>query len=370
MSGDRLCGVLALVLVLVCTGKALAQKADAGRQNVVLVMTDGLRWQEVFRGADASLLSDKRYFDGRSVKELQTKYLAATPEERRERLMPFLWKTMVPHGQLYGDRDAHSDAFVTNGFDFSYPGYSETLTGHGDPRINSNDNIMNPNVTVLEWLNKQPGLQGQVAAFGAWGTIAGIVNAQRCGFTVDAGYDPLMMSPMTPRLALLNSLKAETPRVWDDEPFDAPVFYTAMEYVKAKKPRVLFLSLGETDEWAHQGNYGEYLNAAHRVDAYLQQLWTALQAMPEYRGKTTLIFVPDHGRGSGPDDWTSHGQKVPDSKYIFIGFMGPETPALGNRTNIPAVTQSQVAATLAKVLGFDWSAEEPKAGKPVAAAVR
>ncbi|HZY62959.1 MAG TPA: alkaline phosphatase family protein [Edaphobacter sp.] len=362
--------LLALTLVLCGSAPTRAQKPNAERQNVVLVMTDGLRWQEVFRGADASLLTDKRYFDGRSVKELEAKYLAATSEERRERLMPFLWKTMIPHGQMYGDRDAHSDAFVTNGFDFSYPGYSETLTGHGDPRINSNDNIMNPNVTVLEWLNKQPGLQGQVAAFGAWATIAGIVNAKRCGFPVDAGYDPLMMSPMTPRLALLNSLKEETPRVWDDEPFDAPVFYTAMEYIKVKKPRVLFLSLGETDEWAHGGNYGEYLNAAHRVDSYLQQLWTALQAMPEYRGKTTLIFVPDHGRGSGSNDWTSHGQKVPDSKYIFMSFMGPQTPALGNRANVPAVTQSQVAATLAKFLGFDWNAEEPKAGKPVAAAMR
>jgi phosphopentomutase len=143
-----------------------------------------------------------------------------------------------------------------------------------------------------------------------------------------------------------------------------------MEYIKEKKPRVLFLSLGETDEWAHKGNYGEYLNAAHRVDGYLEQLWTALQEMPEYHGNTTLIFMPDHGRGSGPEDWTDHGQKIPDSKYIFMGFMGPETPVLGNRADVPAVTQSQAAATLAKYLGFDWNAAEKKAGVPVAAALR
>jgi hypothetical protein len=345
-----------------------SQKNDT-EQHVVLVMTDGLRWQEVFRGADESLLVPKKYFDGRSVKELREKYLAATPEERRERLMPFLWKTMIPQGQMYGDRDVHSDASVTNGFNFSYPGYSETLTGHGDPRIDSNDNVPNPNVTVLEWLNKQPGLNGQVAAFGAWDVIAGVVNAGRCGCIVNVGYDRFMMTPMTPRLELVNAWKAETPQVWDGEPFDAPTFYTAMEYVTAKKPRVLFLSLGETDDWAHQGNYGEYLNSAHRVDSYLERLWTALQAMPEYRGSTTMIFLPDHGRGSGAEDWTSHGQKIPESKYIFMGFMGPKTPALGNRADVPAVTQSQVAATLAKYLGFDWNAAEPKAGVPVATAV-
>jgi hypothetical protein len=358
------------LLLAIGVGRGGAQQAATGEPHVILVMTDGLRWQEVFRGADESLLTPKRYFDGRGVKELQAKYLAATAEERRARLMPFLWKTLVAEGQIYGDRDEHSDASVTNGFNFSYPGYSETLTGHGDPRINSNDNVPNPNVTVLEWVNRQPGFAGQVAAFGAWNVIAAIVNAGRCGFPVNAGYDPFAMSPMTPRLEELNSWKAETPQVWDGEPFDAPVFYTAMEYIKAKKPRVLFLSLGETDDWAHAGNYGEYLNAANRVDRYLEQLWTTLQAMPEYAGNTTLIFLPDHGRGSGPKDWTTHGQKVADSKYIFMGFLGPKTPALGNRANVPAVTQSQVAATLAKSLGLDWNAEEPKAGLPVADAVR
>jgi hypothetical protein len=357
-------------LVLVAMGWVPGWSQETSERRVILVMTDGLRWQEVFRGADASLLTPKRYYDGRSVKVLQEKYLAATPEERRERLMPFLWKTVIPQGQMYGDRDAHSDASVTNGFNFSYPGYNETLTGHGDPRINSNDNVPNPNVTVLEWLNKQSGLEGQVAAFGAWNVIAAIVNAGRCGCTVNAGYNPFTMTPMTPRLELLNTWKAETPQVWDGEPFDAPTFYTAMEYIMTNKPRVMFLSLGETDEWAHAGNYGEYLNSAHRVDSYLEQLWTVLQAMPEYRGNTTLILLTDHGRGSGPKDWTSHGQKIPDSKYIFMGFLGPQTPALGNRTNVPAVTQSQVAATLSKYLGLDWNAEDPKAGMPVTAVVK
>ncbi|MGI8992391.1 MAG: hypothetical protein ACR2I2_22775, partial [Bryobacteraceae bacterium] len=42
--------------------------------------------------------------------------------------------------------------YVTNGLNFSYPGYSETLCGFADPRIKSNDKVPNPNVTVLEWL--------------------------------------------------------------------------------------------------------------------------------------------------------------------------------------------------------------------------
>lgn len=366
--------IVTRVVVLTLTAAAMAQggggQKSAAKARVVLVMTDGLRWQEVFRGADESLITPARYFDGRSVAELKEQYLAATPEVRREKLMPFLWSTFIPRGQIYGDRDAGSDASVTNGFNFSYPGYSETLTGHGDPRIDSNDNKPNPNVTVLEWLNKQPGLKGSVAAFGAWDTISGIVNVQRCRCVVNTGYAPLQMTPATPRSNLLNAMKAATPKIWDDEPFDAPTFYTAMEYIKAKKPRVIFLSLGETDEWAHGGNYGEYLNSAHRVDAYMKQMWDELQSMPEYRGNTTMIFLTDHGRGDAPEEWKSHGQKIPASKYIFMGFMGPGVPKMGVRSNVPGVTQSQVAATLAEYFRLNWNAAEKQAGKPVAEALR
>lgn len=361
---SELCRVASLLIASGVAAASAPAPAPPAR-NVVLVMTDGLRWQEVFRGADESLLTPERFYDKRDVSALRREFLAPTAEERRKLLMPFFWKTLVPQGQVFGDRDLHSDAAVSNGFNFSYPGYSETLTGHGDPRINSNDNVPNPNVTVLEWLNRQSGFQREVAAFGAWEVIASIVNAGRCGCVVNAGYDPLAMEPMTPRLALLNTWKVETPRIWDDEPFDAPTFYTAMEYIRAKHPRVLFLSLGETDDWAHGGNYGEYLLSAHRVDQYLQELWSALQSMPEYRGSTSLIFTTDHGRGSDSEGWKSHGQKLPDSRFIFIGLLGDGVPALGVRHDAAPVTQSQIAATVARLLGVDWNAVEPHAGQPL-----
>ena len=62
---------------------------------------------------------------------------------------------------------------------------------------------------------------------------------------------------------------------------------------------MLFLGLGETDDWAHAGSYAEYLIAAHLNDSYISQLWQLVQSMPEYKDKTTLIVLPDHGRGEG-----------------------------------------------------------------------
>jgi len=233
-----------------------------------------------------------------------------------------------------------------------------------DSRITSNDNIPNANVTVLEWLHEKAAYRGKVAAFGAWEVIASILNAKRAGFAVNAGYEPFTMPPVTPGLTLLNRLKNET-YAWDDEAFDSFAFHTALEYLKMHKPRILYLSLGETDDWAHEGKYDAYLRAAHRVDQYLKELWDTVQSMEEYRGNTALIFSTDHGRGEAPEEWKSHGEKIPASKYIWMAFTGPDTRALGERAKVAPVTQNQIAATLAGLLGENYGADVPKAGQPI-----
>ena len=365
-----LCAAMLVASVNASSPAAPAQApAIHQTENVVLVMIDGMRWQEVFHGADSKLLETLGSDMPGDAKEradlARQRYARATEAERRQALMPFMWSVISSQGQLFGNRDLGSDSHVINGFNFSYPGYSETLTGLADPRVDSNDNVPNPNPTVFEWLNERPDFAGKVAAFGAWEVFNGIFRSQKCGFVVNAGYDPLTAIPATPRLDLLNTLKRETVRIWADEPFDPVPFHTAMEYVEAKKPRVLFVGLGETDDWAHAGSYAEYLNAAHLADEYLRQIWELMQSMPEYRGKTTLIVLPDHGRGMGVK-WTDHGQKVPASMQTWMAFLGPDTPPLGERKQALPVTESQIAATLAALLGQDYRATFPKAGVPIA----
>lgn len=338
-------------------------------ENIVFVMTDGLRWQEVFRGADAAVM-DKEHGHVADPGKLKKEYWRDNIAARREALMPFFWQVLAKQGQIFGDRDQHSDAYVTNGLNFSYPGYNETLCGFADPGIRSNDKILNKNVTVLEWLNQKPEYHDRVAAFAAWELFPWIFNSQRAGFPVNAGYDPFTALPGNPRIDLLNRLKSEGPRVWDEEPFDSLTFYTALEYLKARKPRILFISFGETDDWAHAGYYAEYLNAAKRVDSYIKTLWETLQAMPEYRDKTTLIFLPDHGRGAGLRSWRDHGEKIPDSKYTWMAFLGPDTPALGERTSVSPVSQNQIAATLSALLGENYLRDTPGAGPPIADVLR
>lgn len=354
----------AAAALALCTWPAGEAAPSRPAQNAILVMTDGLRWQDVFRGADPALLN-KENGAVENVPALKARYWRESVTERRAALLPFLWTKVAQDGQVWGNRDLGSFASVTNRKNFSYPGYNETLTGFPDDRIDSNDKKHNPNVTVFEWLNGRDRYRGRVAAFAAWDVFPFIFNAPRAGFPVNAGFDPLEGTG-SPTIDLLNRLKAETPSPWPGtEPYDSLTFRTALEYLKARKPRVLYLSLGETDEWAHAGKYGEYLDAAHRVDSSLRELWETLQSMREYRGNTAILVTTDHGRGEAPTGWRSHGAQIQGSENIWLAALGSGIAPAGERRGGTAITQSQVAATLARLLGEDYNAAQPKAGAPI-----
>jgi hypothetical protein len=338
-------------------------------ENVIFVMTDGLRWQEVFRGAKLDLIENyhggEKAKGGSNVEQLKQSFWRETPEERRRALLPFLWTVVAKEGQVFGNQDAGSVARVTNGFNFSYPGYSEALCGFADPRIDSNDPKPNPNVTVLEWLNGKPQYHDRVAAFTSWERFGDILNVRRSGMLVNSGYAPVPNVEDVPALKLLNRLVSETPQPGEETRYDAFTFHAAREYLLARKPRVLYVSFDETDEQAHRGRYDRVLADAHKVDGYVRELWELAQSLPEYKGKTTLMFSTDHGRGVGPIDWRDHGQKIPASQFIWFAALGPDTPALGERRDTEELTQGQIAATLAAFLGEDYAAAVPKAAKPV-----
>ena len=90
--------------------------------------------------------------------------------------------------------------------------------------------------------------------------------------------------------------------------------YAAMDYLKKDKPRVLYISYGETDDWAHMKHYEDYLDAAHMVDKWLKDIWSFIQNSPDYKDKTALFITVDHGRGDkDKNKWTSHNAKIAGS---------------------------------------------------------
>jgi len=347
------------------TPPGASRVATLKTENVVLIVPDGLRWQEVFTGAEKALLNDQEGGSWLDQPTLLKNFWRDDMAERRRVLFPFLWGTVARQGQIFGNKTLGSSARVTNGMAFSYPGYNEILTGAPDPRINSNEFGPNPNLNVFEWLNGLPDLHGRVAVFGTWGAFNDIFNQPRSGLMIQAGPHPPKLGKLTPRDALLNELYQTTTLVDADDPYNAFVQVAMLDYVKARRPRVLFVGYGETDNWAHSGRYDLVLTAAQGVDRFVEQLWNTMQAMPAYRGKTTFIITTDHGRGSGPVDWKEHGVEQPGSEDIWIAVIGPDTPALGERSHAQPVTQSQIAATVAAFLGKDFRKAKPDAGAPL-----
>jgi len=358
--------LLAISFLLIAPGLASAQSsAPLKTRNVVLIVSDGLRWQEIFTGADAALLNDKNSGMWDDVNRLRRDYWRDDVSERRQALFPFLWGIVAKQGQIFGNHARGSVAHVTNGLSFSYPGYNEMLSGHPDPRINSNEFGINPNVTVFEWLNGFPELRGKVAVYGTWSVFADIFNKKRSGLVMQAGWDLPEKGTLTARQDLLNRLYRTTTRLDDDDVYDAFLQIPLLEYVQASHPRVLFVGYGETDNWAHSGRYDLVLESAHQFDRFTEELWNTMQSMPEYRDQTTFIITTDHGRGSGLQEWKEHGIDQKGSENIWIAVLGPDTPALGERANIAPVVQAQIAATVAAFLGKDYPKDVPAAAPPL-----
>jgi phosphopentomutase len=157
--------------------------------------------------------------------------------------------------------------------------------------------------------------------------------------------------------------------LWPDNQLDVITMQVAREYLLKHKPRVFFIGLGETDEWGHGRRYDRYLHAANRADAFVGKLWDLLQSLPEYKDQTSLVLGCDHGRGSTIRDWTDHGAKVEGAEFVWSAVLGPDTPALGVRSDVNA-TLSQIAATLATLVGEDFRAASPKSAAPLADVVK
>src|SRR5262245_64147020 len=112
---SRFASVVIVALAVLFSAPAVS----AGKtRNVILVIADGVRWQEVFTGADPTLLGEAGG-SWTSADELKKKYWHDDPRVRRRMLFPFLWGTMASNGQLFGNQNAGSIARVTNPMRFS-----------------------------------------------------------------------------------------------------------------------------------------------------------------------------------------------------------------------------------------------------------
>lgn len=327
-------------------------KAQDNNTKVVLITLDGLRWQELFSGADPLLVANTTYVH--DTTDLKKHFWKENPKARREALMPFFWSEVSKIGQIHGNRNLGSKVDLTNKMWFSYPGYNEILTGKADDaRIASNDKINNPNTTILEIANNDAKYNGKVAAFGSWDVFPYIVNEERSGVPVNAGFEIAQGNDLTEREKFLNELQPKVPSPWGTVRLDAFTHHYALEHMKKSHPEFIFISYGETDDFAHDGEYDAYLKSAYNTDSLIKELWDFTQTDPFYKSNTVFIITTDHGRGTDPlETWTGHGNEVKNAGGVWMALFGKGVTALGEISKDEQLYSNQIAPTILELLSL------------------
>ncbi|WP_053975872.1 alkaline phosphatase family protein [Mangrovimonas xylaniphaga] len=342
--------ILLSVGVLLLSMSTVKAQTKTDTPKVVVITMDGLRWQELFSGADVKLVENKKYVD--NPKRLKTEFWRENPNERRATLMPFVWGQVAKMGQIHGNRNLGSYVNLTNNMWFSYPGYNEILTGKADDEhITSNEKINNPNVTFLERLQNTSAYNGKIAAFGSWDVFPYIINEERSGIPVNAGFKTAKGDSLSQKELFLNELQPEVPSPWDSVRLDAFTAGYAVEYMKREHPEVVYVAFGETDDFAHDGEYDSYLKAARNTDGLIKKLYDFTQQDDFYKDNTVFIISTDHGRGEKPvDDWRNHGRKINGADQVWMIVFGQGVEALGEVSSEERLFTNQIAPTVLEIL--------------------
>jgi hypothetical protein len=333
---------------------SLAQ-IKAPTRNIIIITTDGFRWQELFRGADSTIIHNAQQVKDTGL--MCAQYWDENIIERRKKLMPFFWNIISQKGQMYGNRDLNNDMNVKNLYKISYPGYNEIFTGSADRTLIPNLAIRNNNINILEWLNNQDAYKGKVVAYSSWNILPYILAEKETGLPVNSGYEMLKETEDSVNVAI-NLAQANVMNKTQCR-FDMLTFGAAKRYLEDKHPKVLYLGLGETDEFAHKGEYDHYLQKAHQFDEMVAELWYFVQTDPFYKNNTTFIITTDHGRGKKATTWNSHGFWVGGSGQTWLATIGEGIAPLGELKERGQIYTSQIAATISQLLGEKFKSNHP-----------
>lgn len=327
---------------VVRTASTHAATSPVGRhatRNVIIVTIDGVRWQEVFGGVDEQL--------ARSAGMSKCEVLAG-----RE-LMPNLHRHFVDRGVVvgapgYGQMEASGPNFM------SLPGYEEIFTGRTSScTSNFCDHIAQ--ATLLDELHAEAQLApAELAVITSWRTIERAAALDDRTITVSAGRnggatrDHVRVNAAASQLLDEASGTSAYPGWLDYRP-DRYTGAMALQYLAAERPRFLFIGLGDTDEYAHRGNYRGYLDALKAADRFVGRLMDTLATLDDYGAETTVIVTTDHGRAA---NFTGHGGDAPESRRVWMFVAGGAVPARGFADTDRVVRLADIAPTIRRWMGL------------------
>jgi hypothetical protein len=305
-------------------------------QALVLITIDGVRARDVFQGAERELMRARR---------LAPSYDALLSVER---VAPTLQR-MITGGAALGAPGVGEPPRVSGRNHVSLPGYLEIFGGAAHA-CTSNDCAFEPRKTLLDDLREARALAPeQVVALSSWRPIGRAVSASPERMVVSAGREQGSHLELLERACggeLAGGRVADAMPGFDDYRPDAHTAALALCVADELAPPVLYVGLGDTDEWAHRGDYGRYLDALREADALVGELRQRAAASGR---STTFLVTTDHGRERGFDN---HGEEA-ESADIWIVAEGPgvaKRGLVGASTSWPAAS---IAPTVRSLAGLE-----------------
>lgn len=144
---------------------------------------------------------------------------------------------------------------------------------------------------------------------------------------------------------------------------DAFLTDRAIACMRTFAPDVMAVDFGEID-CAHYGSWSRYVEAIRRTDRLTWRLWRATQELDDYRGRTCMLILPDHGRElDRPGHWGFiHHSDFYTNKGADEGCRRVWMLALGPGVKAGQQIEKPVPITAAAATGLEFLSLEASAG--------
>jgi hypothetical protein len=333
-----------------------AQADELKTRNVILLTLDGVRIEEFFSGLDETVAAHDEQKIYSEIATGRERYGAGDAEQKRAALMPNFWLELAPQGVVLGNPAYDNHVRVQNKAGWSRPGYTEIMTGGPRVEVEEYDDQRFARKTVLEVAQEQLRLPfGQVVQIGSSNTYRNSAASTDDAILMVGSKDTIPMPYGSKQMDELAELRRQVMGLWEEGTNDVLTFRMAQAYLQQNQPRVMWLALLNTDDWAHEDRYDRYIEYLHLADQLIGDLWNTLQSIDAYRDKTTLVITTDHGRGRQAGDWKEHDTAtIPGTNDIWMAVIGPDTPDIGEVKTPGTAYQGQAASTMLHYLGIDY----------------
>lgn len=274
-----------LLLLASMTAAAAPQRIE----HVIYITLDGVRWQDVF--------------DHKSLKGF--------------------WKNYANNAAIYGEPGSNKTMEVAS-IPVSLPSYQSQMAGVVTGCANNECGPIAIETLPETLMKKGRFKKSDIASISSWEVMDNAFESHLGTTFTNHGTRP-MHDPDTflidKEMKAINIAQAAAYPGDDTRP-DKYTLAQSLHYFKKYQPKFLWISFGDADDYAHEGNQKQYRQTLAFYDNALDQIIKMVKTL-SLDGKTMIIITTDHGRGNGKN-WVDHDETIPESKQTWAFVLNGE----------------------------------------------